>query len=296
MRRMKYSPVEGVEVSARGKVRDIYDLGTSMLIVVTDRVSAFDVVLDGLIPDKGGILNSLSAFWFMKLADIVPHHMLSVDPDDYPEPFRSYADDLALRSMLVKKLNMLPCECIVRAYLEGSALKSYQADGSINGVRMPAGLRQGDRLPEPIFTPSTKAEQGLHDENISTKRLADLLGKEMADKLEDVSLRLFQAASQHAEESNIILADGKMEFGLDENGTLTVGDELFTPDSSRFWAKEYWEPGHEQRSFDKQFLREWLATLDWNKEPPAPHLPEEIIQKTSQRYREAWKRLTGAEW
>lgn len=279
---------------ARGKVRDLYDLGDRMLIVVTDRVSAFDVVFREAIPDKGGILNSISAFWFDKLKDVMPNHMISCDPKDYPEPFNRYEAELAHRSMLVHKCEMLPAECIVRAYLEGSALKSYRKDGTICGIKMPSGLRQGDRLPEPIFTPSTKAENG-HDINISTAELADLLGRETALELEEASLKLFNEASAYAEKCGLILADSKLEMGrLD--GRLTLADEAFTPDSSRFWAKESWEPGHEQKSFDKQFLREWLETLDWNKEPPAPELPQDIIDKTAARYRDAWTRLTGKAW
>lgn len=288
---MKESPIREVPVTARGKVRDLYDLGEQLLIVVTDRVSAFDVVFEEQIPDKGGVLNSISAFWFDQLKSILPNHMISCNPADYPAPFSNYGCDLARRSMLVKKLKMLPVECIVRAYLEGSALKSYRQDGTINGVKMPSGLKQGDRLPEPIFTPSTKAESG-HDINISVAELANLIGEKDAHSLEEASLALFNAASKYALDHQIILADSKMEFGYD-GSVLTVGDELFTPDSSRFWALETWEPGHEQQSFDKQFLREWLETLDWNKEPPAPALPKDIIEKTRSRYLDAWKRLTG---
>lgn len=294
MNLMKYSPITEPAVSSRGKVRDIYDLGDQMLIVVTDRVSAFDVILDGLIPDKGGILNSLSAFWFNRLENILPNHMISTDPATYPEPFNQYQEELANRSMIVKKLDMLPCECIVRAYLEGSALKSYRQDGTIAGIQLPPGLRQGDRLPEPIFTPSSKAENG-HDVNITVKELADLVGQATADAIEETSLALFRAGSAYAESRGLILADTKFEFGY-LDGQLCLGDEALTPDSSRFWDKEKWEPGHEQASFDKQFLREWLSAGDWNKEPPAPTLPDDIIQKTSARYHEAWRRLTGKEW
>ncbi len=295
MQLMKESPIKDYPLLARGKVRDMYDLGDHLLIVVTDRVSAFDVVLDGLIPDKGGILNSLSAFWFQKLQHIIPSHMISTDPAAYPEPFCQYQEELAKRSMLVKKLDMVPAECIVRAYLEGSALKSYRATGEINGIKMPAGLHQGDRLPQPLFTPSTKGEVGEHDENISVEELGNRIGRDLAKQLEETSLKLFEAASAHAEAQGIILADTKFEFGF-LDGQLTLGDEAFTPDSSRFWDKNAWEPGHEQVSFDKQFLREWLSSLDWNKEPPAPHLPQEIIDKTAARYREAWLRLTGEPW
>jgi phosphoribosylaminoimidazole-succinocarboxamide synthase len=295
MKLMAESPIKDYPLLARGKVRDIYDLGDKLLLLATDRVSAFDVVLDGLIPDKGGILTSISAFWFRKLEELVPNHMLSTDPTEYPEPFSNYAEDLAKRSMLVKKLEMLPCECIVRGYLEGSALKSYQKDGTVNGVKLPAGLVRGDKLPEPLFTPSTKAEVGGHDINISVKELADIIGSEMAKQLEETSLKLFAAATEHAEANGLILADTKFEYGLDD-GVLTLGDEAFTPDSSRFWDKELWEPGKEQASFDKQFLREWLSSLDWDKTPPGPTLPQDIIDKTAARYREAWLRLTGSPW
>ncbi|MCI7551970.1 MAG: phosphoribosylaminoimidazolesuccinocarboxamide synthase [Actinomycetaceae bacterium] len=291
---MKYSPVADVPLLSRGKVRDLYDLDDHLLIVVTDRVSAFDVVFDELIPDKGGVLNSISAFWFNKLEHIMPNHMVSTDPADYPAPFNSYGDDLARRSMLVRKLDMVPAECIVRGYLEGSALKSYRQDGTINGVKMPAGLRQGDALPEPIFTPSTKAENG-HDENISIEELKNQIGTETAEALEEASLKLFAEASEYAKSRGIILADTKFEFGY-LDGNLTLGDEAFTPDSSRFWDADTWEPGHAQASFDKQFLREWLETLDWDKTPPAPALPDDVIEKTAARYREAFERLTGQAW
>ncbi|XCB30986.1 phosphoribosylaminoimidazolesuccinocarboxamide synthase [Arcanobacterium hippocoleae] len=291
---MKNSPVTEVPLLSRGKVRDLYDLDENLLIVVTDRVSAFDVVFDEVIPDKGGILNSISAFWFEKLAHIIPNHMISADPADYPAPFRNYAESLARRSMLVRKLEMVNAECIVRGYLEGSALKSYRKDGTINGIKMPAGLQQGDALPEPIFTPSTK-EEGGHDINISVAELKNIVGAETAQALESASLQLFNEASAYAAEHGIILADTKFEFGY-LDGTLTLGDEAFTPDSSRFWASETWEPGHAQESFDKQFLREWLETLEWDKTPPAPALPQDVIDKTAARYRDAYKRLTGKSW
>ncbi|MFC5382822.1 phosphoribosylaminoimidazolesuccinocarboxamide synthase [Arcanobacterium hippocoleae] len=291
---MKNSPIKEVPLLSRGKVRDLYDLGENLLIVVTDRVSAFDVVFDEVIPDKGGILNSISAFWFEKLSQIIPNHMISTDPASYPEPFSNYAEDLRHRSMLVRKLQMINAECIVRGYLEGSALKSYRKDGTVNGIKMPAGLQQGDALPEPIFTPSTK-EEGGHDINISVKQLANIVGTETAQALESASLKLFAAASTYAGERGIILADTKFEFGY-LDGNLTLGDEAFTPDSSRFWASETWEPGHAQESFDKQFLREWLETLEWDKTPPAPALPQEVIAKTAARYRDAYQRLTGNAW
>lgn len=287
------SPIQDPPVSARGKVRDIYDLGDQLLIVVTDRVSAFDVVFREAIPDKGAILNSISAFWFNQLKSQMPNHMISCHPEDFPEPFNAYAPQLRYRSMLCKKLEMFPVECIVRAYLEGSALKSYRDKGEVNGIRLPAGLRQGDKLPEAIFTPSTKAENG-HDVNISMKELEDLVGTTTARELRDKSLELFQKASEYAASRGILLADSKLEMGISD-GALTLGDEAFTPDSSRFWAAESWEPGHEQKSFDKQFLREWLSTLDWDREPPAPSLPDDIIEKTRSRYWDAWRRLSGEE-
>ncbi|MDY5585686.1 MAG: phosphoribosylaminoimidazolesuccinocarboxamide synthase, partial [Arcanobacterium sp.] len=291
---MKHSPVQEVPLLARGKVRDVYDLGNELLIVVTDRISAFDVVFDEVIPDKGGVLNSISAFWFEKLNKIIPNHMISTNPADYPAEFQNYSTELAKRSMLVKKLEMVEAECIVRGYLEGSALKSYLKDGTVNGVKLPAGLKQGDKLPEPIFTPSTKAEEG-HDINISIAELRNIVGTETASALETASLELFAAASDHATEHGIILADTKFEFGY-LDGVLTLGDEAFTPDSSRFWDAQTWNPGQAQPSFDKQFLREWLETLDWDKTPPAPALPAEVIENTAARYREAYARITGQAW
>lgn len=276
---------------AKGKVREMYDLGDSILMVVTDRVSAFDVVFNELIPDKGVVLNSISAFWFDQTKDLVPNHVLTTDVDAYPEMLRRYADELRGRSMIVKKATMFPAECIVRGYLEGSALKSYRKDGTVNGIRLPEGLQQGDRLPEPIFTPSTKAESG-HDINITTAQLADLIGQEDAKALEELSLKLYRYAQAYAEERGIILCDTKFEFGR-IGDQIVIADELFTPDSSRFWDKSDYQPGRAQKSFDKQFLREYLETLDWDKTPPAPTLPEEIIQKTAAKYREAYQLLTG---
>lgn len=291
---MKHFTIDSAPLLSSGKVRDLYDAGDKLLIVVTDRVSAFDVVFDQLIPDKGAVLNSISAFWFRKLAHIIPNHMVSTDPAEYPEPFNTHTADLAQRSMLVNKLTMVEAECIVRGYLEGSALKSYRTDGTINGVKMPSGLRQGDKLPEPIFTPSTKAVNG-HDENISVAELKNQIGTETAEALEEASLALFKEASDYAESRGIILADTKFEFGY-RDGVLHLGDEAFTPDSSRFWDAKTWEPGHAQASFDKQYLREWLETSDWDKSYPAPHLPENVIANTAARYREAYERLTGEAW
>lgn len=276
---------------ARGKVRDLFDLGQSLLIVVTDRVSAFDVVFNELIPQKGIVLNSIAAFWFEKTRSIIDNHMISTDPLTYPDGLDRYADELAGRSMLVRKIDMLPVECIVRGYLEGSALKEYRAIQSISGIPMPAGLRQADRLPEPIFTPSTKADSG-HDENISFDQLVSIIGSDLAEQLRSVSLQLYRDAAAYAESKGIILADTKFEFGL-SNGQLIVADEIFTPDSSRFWELDDYQPGRSQKSFDKQYLREWLETLDWDKNPPPPALPESVIQATAAKYLEAYERLTG---
>jgi phosphoribosylaminoimidazole-succinocarboxamide synthase len=275
----------------RGKVRNVYDLGDSLLIVVTDRISAFDVVFEELIPDKGKVLNSIAAFWFDYTRDIVPNHVISTDPHDYPHGLDRYADQLAGRSMWVRKAQMLPAECIVRGYLEGSALREYRQSGTVSGVRLPAGLRQGDRLPQPMFTPSTKAEEG-HDVNITIEELGRLVGPSLATKLEEKSLALYSKAAAYAEQRGIILADTKFEFGL-LDGHLVVADEIFTPDSSRFWDLADYEPGRPQKSFDKQYLREWLETLDWDKNPPPPHLPADVIAKTAAKYREAYERLTG---
>lgn len=275
----------------RGKVRNVYDLGDSLLIVVTDRISAFDVVFDELIPDKGKVLNSIAAFWFDYTKDILPNHVISTDPKEYPMGLSEFYEELKGRSMLVKKIEMLPAECIVRGYLEGSALKEYNASGTVSKILMPKGLRQADPLPEPIFTPSTKAEEG-HDINISFDELCDLIGTDKATKLKDASLALYKKAAEYAKSRGIILADTKFEFGM-VDGELVIADEIFTPDSSRFWDASEYEPGRAQKSFDKQYLREWLETLDWNKTYPAPTLPDEIIQKTAEKYREAYERLTG---
>lgn len=280
-------------VFIRGKVRNVYDLGDSLLMVVTDRISAFDVVFDELIPDKGKVLNSISAFWFDYTKDIIPNHVISTEPAEYPMGLSLYADQLKGRSMWVKKVDMLPAECIVRGYLEGSALKEYLAGGTVGGIKMPEGMRQGDKLPSPMFTPSTKADEG-HDINITYKQLEDLIGREDAKKLSDATLALYEKASSYALTRGIILADTKFEFGKID-GKLVIADEMFTPDSSRFWDLADYQPGRAQKSFDKQYLREWLETLDWDKAYPAPHLPEDIIAKTADKYRECYRRLTGKE-
>ena len=277
----------------RGKVRNVYDLGDSLLMVVTDRISAFDVVFDELIPDKGKVLNSISAFWFDYTKDIIPNHVISTEPAEYPMGLSAYADQLKGRSMWVKKVEMLPAECIVRGYLEGSALKEYKASGTISGVKMPEGMLQGDKLPAPMFTPSTKADEG-HDINITYGQLEDLIGKEDAKQLSAATLALYEKASAYALTKGLILADTKFEFGKID-GKLVIADEMFTPDSSRFWDLSDYQPGRAQKSFDKQYLREWLETLDWDKTYPAPHLPEDVIAKTAAKYREAYSRLTGKE-
>ncbi len=280
-------------VLAQGKVRSIYDTGDSLLMIVTDRISAFDVIFDELIPDKGRVLSSISAFWFDFTKDIIPNHVITTDVSKYPGGFDQYKEELEGRSMLVKKAEMLPAECIVRGYLEGSALKEYKKSGTVGGIKMPEGLLQGDKLPEPLFTPSTKEESG-HDINITYEQLVDLIGEEDAKALRDASLALYTKVSEFALTKGLILADTKFEFGKID-GVLTVCDEMFTPDSSRFWDLNDYQPGRAQKSFDKQFLREWLETLDWDKTYPAPTLPQEIIDKTAEKYRECYSRITGKE-
>ncbi len=275
----------------KGKVRNVYDLGNELLIVVTDRISAFDVVFSELIPNKGKVLNSISAFWFEYTSDVIGNHVITTDVNKYPAGLSEFKEELEGRSMLVKKIEMVPAECIVRGYLEGSGLKEYQQTGSICGIKLPAGLKQGDKLPEPIFTPSTKESEG-HDINVSFEVLCEKIGSEMANKLKDASIALYKKASKHAESKGLILADTKFEFGISD-GELVVGDEMFTPDSSRFWAMDEYQPGRAQKSFDKQYLREYLESLTWNKQPPAPALPEEVITKTEAKYIEAYERITG---
>ncbi len=276
---------------AKGKVREMYDLGDSLLMVVTDRISAFDVVFDELIPDKGKVLNGISAFWFEQTAAIVPNHVISTDATRFPDGLAAFAPRLAGRAMWVRKAEMQPAECIVRGYLEGSALKEYRQHGTVGGLRMPPGLRQADKLPQPLFTPSTKAQDG-HDVNITFAQLCDLVGDRMATQLRAASFALYEYASQYAESKGIILADSKFEFGL-LDGQLTVADELFTPDSSRFWDREDYRPGRPQKSFDKQYLREYVESLDWDKNVPAPQLPASVVAQTADKYREAYTRLTG---
>jgi len=280
-------------VFVKGKVRDVYDLGDKLLIVVTDRISAFDVVFDETIPDKGKVLNSIAAFWFEFTKDVIGNHVISTDPADYPGISEEAADKLKGRSMLVRKIEMLPAECIVRGYLEGSALKEYKAEGTISGIKMPEGLRQADKLPQPLFSPSTKASEG-HDINITFEQLCDIVGERTASDLREKSLALYEKACAYSLSKGIILADTKFEFGM-ADGEMIVADEIFTPDSSRFWELSEYEPGRAQKSFDKQYLREWLETLDWDKTYPAPKLPDEIIAKTADKYRQAYRIITGRE-
>jgi phosphoribosylaminoimidazole-succinocarboxamide synthase len=275
----------------KGKVRNVYDLGDKLLIVVTDRISAFDVVFSDLIPNKGRVLNGIAEFWFDYTKDILGNHVITTDVDKYPDGLSQFKEELSGRSMLVKKVKMVEAECIVRGYLEGSGLKEYQKTGSICGIKLPAGLKQCEKLPEPIFTPSTKALEG-HDENISVEKLEEKIGKELAQKLKAASIALYLKASKYAESKGLILADTKFEFGIID-GELVAADEMFTPDSSRFWAMDEYEAGRPQKSFDKQYLREYLESSSWDKTPPAPKLPEEVIRKTELKYIEAYERITG---
>ena len=279
----------GLKLLGRGKVRDIYDLDDRLLIVATDRLSAFDVVLPTPIPDKGRVLTQLSLFWFDKLSDVVPHHVL--EARNFTGELAPYADALAGRAMLVRRTEPFPIECVVRGYISGSGLKDYQKTGGICGIPLPKGLRDSDRLPEPIFTPSTKATTG-HDENISFEEAAARVGRPLAERLRDTSLTLYKRAAEHAAARGIIIADTKFEFGM-RNGELIWIDEALTPDSSRFWPADQYEPGKAQPSFDKQYVRDYLERIGWNKQPPAPALPPEVVSGTQQKYREAYQRITG---
>jgi phosphoribosylaminoimidazole-succinocarboxamide synthase len=281
----------GIVPSARGKVRDIYDLGDRLLIVATDRLSAFDVVMPTPIPDKGAVLTQLSLFWFDLLKDVVPNHVLSAT--DFPAPFDAFRDQLAGRSMLVRKTRPLPIECVVRGYLSGSGWKEYQSTGKVCGIALPEGLRESDRLPEPIFTPATKAASG-HDENIPFEKAAEMIGKELAEKVRAVSFEIYHGASAHAAPRGVILADTKFEFGL-LNDQLVWIDEALTPDSSRFWSAEQYQPGGPQPSFDKQFVRDYLERIRWPKMPPGPELPPDVVAATRAKYREAFRLLAGRE-
>ncbi|MDO8724363.1 MAG: phosphoribosylaminoimidazolesuccinocarboxamide synthase [Syntrophales bacterium] len=280
----------GLKPAVRGKVRDTYEVEGRLLIVTTDRISAFDVIMPNPIAGKGKILNSMSAFWFRKMEGIINNHLISTDPLTYPEVCRPYLEMLEGRSMLVKKAKPLPVECIVRGYLSGSGWKDYCGSKTVSGINLPEGLRESDRLPEPVFTPSTKAEAGEHDLSITMADMENMIGAELARRVVEISIAVYNRAQKIADEAEIIIADTKMEFGMID-GELILIDELLTPDSSRFWPKDDYEPGRPQKSFDKQFLRDYLLSINWNQEPPAPDLPPDIIEKTGGKYAEALRRL-----
>jgi len=283
---------KSLTLKGRGKVRDIYDLGDRLLIVATDRISAFDVVMPNPIPDKGRVLTQLSKFWFDLTKDIIPNHLISTEVEDFPKECQPYKEPLKGRAMLVIKTEPFPVECVVRGYLSGSGWVEYQKTGAVCGLRLPKGLLESSKLEEPIFTPATKAEVGLHDENTTLEEVAKLMGKDLANQLKSVSLAIYEKARDFAEQRGIIIADTKMEFGS-KDGKLLLIDELLTPDSSRFWPQNEFRPGGSPKSFDKQFLRDFLISLKWDKRPPAPDLPAEIIQKTREKYLEAYERLVG---
>jgi len=289
MRVVRETKLAGISPAARGKVRDIYDAGDKLLIVATDRLSAFDVILPTPIPDKGRVLTQLSLFWFDLLHDVIPNHVLSAT--DFPAPFDAFREELAGRSMLVRKTVPLPIECVVRGYVSGSGWKDYQKTREVCGIALPPGLRESDRLPEPIFTPATKAATG-HDENISFERAASLIGTERARQVREVSLEIYSRAAAYAEPRGILLADTKFEFGLLKDELIWI-DEALTPDSSRFWPAAQYKPGGPQPSFDKQFVRDYLESIRWPKTPPGPELPPEVVSATRGKYREAYRILTG---
>ena len=289
-----YTNLPDVPLLHRGKVRDIYDLGDSLLIVATDRISAFDVVLPTPIPDKGKILTKLTLFWLNFLKDTVENHLITANIDEYPEVLKKHRDVLEGRSMIVKKAKVFPVECIVRGYITGSAMKEYLKTGMVCGIPLPPGLKEADKLPEPIFTPSTKAELGSHDVNIAFEEMIKIVGKETAEVLKELSLKLYKTASSYAEERGIIIADTKFEFGL-HDGKVILVDEVLTPDSSRFWPKESYEPGKPQISFDKQYIRDWLKNTGWKEGTPPPEIPTEVVEKTREKYLLALKVLTGEE-
>lgn len=277
----------------QGKVRDLYDLGDKLLIVATDRISAFDVILPDGIPNKGKVLTQISDFWFTRLSSVVRNHVITTAVSEFPEPFRSAPDVFGGRSMLVKKTKPIEVECVVRGYISGSGWNEYKKSGSICGIPLPAGLKESDKLAEPIFTPTTKAPVGTHDENITFDDVANIIGRALATKLRDLTVALYAKGAEYAADRGIIIADTKFEFGLDDNGEVVWIDEALTPDSSRFWPMDRYKPGGQQPSFDKQFVRDYLLSINWNKQPPAPRLPEEIIKTTGQKYEEALRLLTG---
>ena len=285
--------MSGIDIKpdAQGKVRDIYDLGDKLLMVATDRISAFDYILEDEIPHKGAVLTQISLFWLEQLKDVIGNHLISADVADLPEQFKPYADYLRGRFMLVKKAEMFPVECIVRGYLAGSGLKEYQQQGTVCGIELPEGLVNSSKLPEPIFTPSTKAEIGDHDENISFERCAQILGEDAATQLRDLAIKVYSVARDHAAENGIIIADTKFEFGVIA-GQIILADEVLTPDSSRFWPGDAYEPGRDQASCDKQYVRDW-RNANWDRQGNPPHLPQEVIERTSQKYIAAYEKISG---
>lgn len=283
---------KGLNLIKRGKVRDIYDLGNELLMVATDRISAFDVVMPDPIPEKGQILTRISLYWFDIMKPLSPHHVISGNVDDYPESCRPYADVLRGRSMLVKKAEPLPIECIVRGYLSGSGWNDYQASGEVCGIKLPEGLKESAKLPEPLFTPSTKAETGVHDINIDINEAIKMIGRDVAAKAEKLSIEIYKKGADLAQKKGIIIADTKFEFGILGDELMLI-DEILTPDSSRFWPLESYRPGGPQKSYDKQYLRDYLLSINWNKKPPAPALPKDVISNTHIKYQEAYRQLTG---
>ncbi len=284
--------LDGLSLVRRGKVRDVYAIDEALILVATDRISAFDYVLGSGIPDKGRVLNQLSAFWFARTGYLVPNHMLSIDVSTYPAAAQAYRVQLEGRSMLSRRTTPLPVECVARGYLSGSGWKDYQATGEVCGIKLPAGMRESDRLPEILFTPATKADSG-HDENISEEAAAKVVGAELLARLKKLTLELYAHGVAHAESKGIILADTKFEFGLTDDGELLLIDEMMTPDSSRYWPKDLYAPGGPQASFDKQYVRDYLESIKWNKQPPVPSLPVEVVEGTRNKYLDAYRRLTG---
>ena len=285
--------LEALNLIKRGKVRDIYDLGDHLLMVATDRISAFDVVMPNPIPEKGKILTQISLFWFEIMKPVLPNHVISANVDDYPEICRPYSEILRDRSMLVTKAEPLPIECIVRGYISGSGWNDYQVSGSICGIKLPEGLKESDKLSEPVFTPSTKAESGLHDVNIDFEKTVEKIGKPLAEKVRTLSIEIYNKGADLAYKKGIIIADTKFEFGLLDDDLILI-DEILTPDSSRFWPQPAYKPGGSQKSFDKQYLRDYLLSINWNKKPPAPSLPQNVITNTRNKYLEAFQQLTSA--
>lgn len=292
MNALLQTDIPELKLLSRGKVRDIYELDGDLLMIASDRISAFDHILATGIPGKGKVLTRISNFWFDKFADVVPNHLITADVKDLPATLDRHKSMLEGRFMRVKRARMFPVECVVRGYISGSGWKDFQRTGEIGGIRLAAGLRESDRLPEPIFTPATKAESGEHDENISFEKMANVIGQADASRLRDLSIELYERAARHAETCGILIADTKFEFGMTDDGIL-LGDEALTPDSSRFWPKDQYEPGRSQPSFDKQYVRNYLEEIHWNKQAPAPALPPEVVKGTQDRYLEAYRRLTG---